>query len=110
VAPDYLSSNSFDGGGVLLLTELLQGILNWIRTVQAERMQDYMSALIHEKAAVDLAFMNRQIITISWNKLAVMLARSLALLAVVPTAKQHYPSSYGCGVNSMVLGYLWPYL
>jgi len=43
-------------GGVLLLTELLQGILNWIRTVQAERMQDYMSALIHEKAAVDLAF------------------------------------------------------
>jgi len=54
--PDYLSSNSFDGG-VLLLTELLQGILNWIRTVQAERMQDYMSALIHEKAvAVDLAF------------------------------------------------------
>jgi len=68
--PDYLKY--FDGGG-LLLTELL-GILNWIRTVQAERMQDYMSALIHEKAAVDLAFMNRQIITISWNKLAVMLA------------------------------------
>lgn len=43
--------------GVLLLTELLQGILNWIRTVQAELMQDYMSALIHEKAvAADLAF------------------------------------------------------
>lgn len=43
--------------GVLLLTELLQGALNWIRTVQSELMQDYISALIHEKAvAADLAF------------------------------------------------------
>ncbi|HEY9845475.1 MAG TPA: hypothetical protein V6D03_04695, partial [Candidatus Caenarcaniphilales bacterium] len=44
-------------GGVLLLTELLQGALNWIRSVQAELLQDYISALIHQQAvAVDLAF------------------------------------------------------
>ena len=43
--------------GVLLLTELLNGVLTWIRTVQAELMQDYISALIHEKAVTaDLAF------------------------------------------------------
>ena len=43
--------------GILLLTELLQGALNWIRTVQSELMQDYISGLIHEKAiAADLAF------------------------------------------------------
>jgi ATP-binding cassette subfamily B protein len=43
--------------GVLLLTELLQGSLNWIRAVQSELIQDYVSALIHEKAvAADLAF------------------------------------------------------
>jgi len=82
-----------------MLTELLQGILNWIRTVQAERMQDYMSALIHEKAvAVDLAFMNRQIITISWNKLADDASTALwhYLKIVAVYCKQHYPSSYGC--------------
>ena len=42
---------------ILLLTELLQSALNWIRTVQSELMQDYTSALIHEKAiAADMAF------------------------------------------------------
>jgi len=45
-----------------------------------------------------------QIITISWNKLAVMLALALALLenSGSSTAKQHYPSSYGCGINLML--------
>ncbi len=43
--------------GVLLFTELIQGALNWIRTIQAELVQDYFSALIHEKAiTLDLAF------------------------------------------------------
>lgn len=43
--------------GVLLLTELLQSALNWVRTVQAELVQDHISALIHKKAvAVDMAF------------------------------------------------------
>lgn len=43
--------------GVLLLTELIQGTLNWIRAVLSELMQDHISNLIHEKAiAVDLAF------------------------------------------------------
>jgi len=42
---------------ILALTEGLQGTVNWIRTVQAELVQDYISALIHKKAvAVDLAF------------------------------------------------------
>lgn len=43
--------------GVLLLTELLQGVLNWTRAVQSELIQDHISALVHEKStAVDLAF------------------------------------------------------
>lgn len=43
--------------GVLLLTELLQGGLSWIRTVQSELVKDHISALIHEKSvAIDLAF------------------------------------------------------
>lgn len=42
---------------ILLLTELLQSALNWIRTVQSELMQDYTSALIHDSAiAADMAF------------------------------------------------------
>lgn len=43
--------------GVLLLTELLQGILSWTRAIQSELVQDYISSLVHEKStAVDLAF------------------------------------------------------
>lgn len=42
---------------ILALTEVLQAILNWIRTIQAELVQDYISCLIHKKAvAVDLGF------------------------------------------------------
>jgi ATP-binding cassette, subfamily B, bacterial len=43
--------------GVLVVSELLQGLITWVRTVQSELLQDYVSGLIHEKAvAVDLAF------------------------------------------------------
>lgn len=42
---------------VMLLTAVLGSLTSWIRTAQAERVQDYMSALIHEKSyTVDLAF------------------------------------------------------
>lgn len=44
-------------GGVLLLTEVLQTVGQWVRTAQSELVQDHISALIHEKSiAVDLAF------------------------------------------------------
>ena len=44
-------------GGILLLTELLHGAINWVRTAQSELLKDSISALIHEKSvAVDLAF------------------------------------------------------
>jgi ATP-binding cassette, subfamily B, bacterial len=43
--------------GILLLTELFQGAIGWIRTVQAELLQDYISDLIHTKAVeVDYGF------------------------------------------------------
>ena len=43
--------------GSLLLTELLQSAIDWIRATQAELIQDHISALVHEKSvAVDLAF------------------------------------------------------
>lgn len=43
--------------GVLLFTEFLQSTVNWIRTVQAELVQDHINALIHQKAVTaDLAF------------------------------------------------------
>src|SRR5262245_4225416 len=43
--------------GALLLTEFLQSAIEWIRTSQAELVQDYMSALVHKKAVtVDLAY------------------------------------------------------
>lgn len=43
--------------GVLVLQELLQSLMEWIRTGQAELVQDYLRSLIHEKSvAVDLAF------------------------------------------------------
>lgn len=44
-------------GAIMLLSELLRGISGWVRTAQAELVQDYITSLIHEKsAAVDLAF------------------------------------------------------
>ncbi len=44
-------------GSVLLLMEVVRNAINWVRTVQAELLQDHISALIHEKSvAVDLAF------------------------------------------------------
>lgn len=43
--------------GVLLLTELLQGVLGWTRTIQSELIQDHIRGLVHKKStAVDLAF------------------------------------------------------
>ena len=43
--------------GAMVLTQVLQSVMGWIRTAQAELIRDYMSGLIHEKAtAVDLAF------------------------------------------------------
>ena len=43
--------------GVLLLAEILRGLQEWVRTVQAELLQDYIAGLIHQKSvAVDLAF------------------------------------------------------
>ena len=44
-------------GGVLLLMEVVRNAINWVRTVQAELLQDHISSLIHEKSvSVDLAF------------------------------------------------------
>ena len=44
-------------GGIMLVTELLGSASRWIRTAQAELVQDHITALIHHKsAAVDLAF------------------------------------------------------
>src|SRR5215218_10558940 len=44
-------------GGVLLLMEVVRNAINWTRTVQAELLEDHITALIHEKSvAVDLAF------------------------------------------------------
>jgi ATP-binding cassette subfamily B protein len=41
----------------LLTSEVLQGACDWVRTVQAELVQDHVSGRIHEKsAAVDLSF------------------------------------------------------
>jgi ATP-binding cassette, subfamily B, bacterial len=43
--------------GILLLMEVVRGGINWVRTVQAELLQDHITSLIHEKSvAVDLAF------------------------------------------------------
>src|SRR5689334_18956917 len=44
-------------GGVLLLMEVVRNAINWVRTVQAELLQDHIASLIHEKSvSVDLAF------------------------------------------------------
>jgi ATP-binding cassette subfamily B protein len=42
---------------VLLLAEVLRSMANWVRTAQAERVQDYLYGLIHSRAiSLDLAF------------------------------------------------------
>lgn len=42
---------------VTVLTELLQGALEWVRTAQSELIQDRISSLVHAKSVeVDLAF------------------------------------------------------
>ncbi|WP_216595505.1 ABC transporter ATP-binding protein [Myxosarcina sp. GI1] len=44
-------------GGVLILTELSQGLSAWVRIAQSELTQDYISELVHQKAiTVDYAF------------------------------------------------------
>jgi len=44
-------------GGVLLLGELLRGASDWVRTVQANLVEDHISGLVQEKSTtVDLAF------------------------------------------------------
>ena len=44
-------------GGVLLFMEVVRNAINWVRTVQAELLQDHITSLIHEKSVtVDLAF------------------------------------------------------
>lgn len=43
--------------GVLLVTEVLKSLTEWVRTAQAELVQDHISHLLHAKSvAVDLAF------------------------------------------------------
>lgn len=43
-------------GALLLVSEFLQGALEWIRTSQAELVQDHIKRLVHQQAtAVDLA-------------------------------------------------------
>src|SRR5688572_11859688 len=44
-------------GSVLLLLEVVRNVINWVRAVQAELLQDHITALIHEKSVTaDLAF------------------------------------------------------
>ncbi len=44
-------------GGILLLMEVVRAGINWVRTVQAELLQDHITSLIHEKSVTaDLAF------------------------------------------------------
>jgi len=43
--------------GIMLLTELLQGAIDWTRVAQSEYVQDYMNTLVHDKSVkLDLAF------------------------------------------------------
>lgn len=44
-------------GGILLLLEVVRNASKWVRTVQAELLQDHIASLIHEKSVTaDLAF------------------------------------------------------
>lgn len=42
---------------IILLTEILGSVMEWVRTAQAQLLQDHISELLHEKSStVDLAF------------------------------------------------------
>ena len=44
-------------GGVILLSQIMQGLLGWVRAAQSELVQDYIKSIIHTRAAlVDLEF------------------------------------------------------
>ena len=44
-------------GGAFILQNVLQSVVRWVRVAQAEHIQDYIKALIHDQAArVDLEF------------------------------------------------------
>ena len=44
-------------GIVLLLSELMGGVIDWVRTAEAELVQDHIAGLIHRKSiSADLAF------------------------------------------------------
>ncbi|MGH9254311.1 MAG: ABC transporter ATP-binding protein [Vicinamibacterales bacterium] len=44
-------------GGVLLLTEFLRLCAEWVRTIQSERVQDYIAQLVHAKSgSLDMGF------------------------------------------------------
>lgn len=44
-------------GSALVLMQVIQGLIRWIRTAQAEQVQDYIKSRVHEQAAkVDLEF------------------------------------------------------
>ena len=44
-------------GATLALTNILQGIMTWVRTAQSEKTADYLSELIHGKLiSIDLSF------------------------------------------------------
>lgn len=44
-------------GAALALTNILQGVMTWVRTAQSEKTADYLSALIHGKLiSIDLSF------------------------------------------------------
>ena len=43
--------------GIMILTQVLQSVLGWIRTAQSDLIKDHLSELIHYKSAtVDIAF------------------------------------------------------
>ena len=44
-------------GALMVLIEVIRTVINWVRTVQAEILQDHINTLIHQKSIqVDLAF------------------------------------------------------
>ncbi|NBC19370.1 MAG: ATP-binding cassette domain-containing protein [Bacteroidetes bacterium] len=60
VSPDVLRQVLWPAalmGGVLVLTQTLKSIVEWVRTGQAEHVEDYMQRLVHEHAlALDIGF------------------------------------------------------
>lgn len=44
-------------GAAMLLTQVLQGVISWVRSAQAELLQDHIKARVHDQASkVDLEF------------------------------------------------------